>query len=78
VAERLHQQWTARRSELETKLRQEFPSVKNWNSRSQIIALLIERGWVPEKLTEKGNPSLDEEVLADVARIYPEFAGLSP
>ena len=77
AAERLHQQCTARRAALLAQLRQQFPGIKNWNSRKQIIALLMARGWVPEKFTDKGNPSLDEEVLADVARIYPEFAGLS-
>jgi len=37
----------------------------NPGSRAQIVARLRSKyGWVPEKLTEKGNPILDDDVLA--------------
>src|SRR5262249_49496746 len=45
--------WTERRATLEARLREQFPQIKNWNSRQQIAKLLEARGWVPEKRTEK-------------------------
>lgn len=43
----------------------------NPGSRTQIIDYLVKTySWEPEKLTEKGNPSLDEEVLQSLP--YPE------
>jgi DNA polymerase I-like protein with 3'-5' exonuclease and polymerase domains len=76
-AEHLCAQWATRRTQLEAQLQQQFPQVKNWNSRKQIIDLLMSRGWVPEQHTEKGNPKLDEEALETVAAIWPELANLS-
>jgi DNA polymerase I-like protein with 3'-5' exonuclease and polymerase domains len=77
AAERLKQQWTARRGELEAQLQQQFPGT-NLNSRTQIGALLEARGWVPEKRTEKTKqPVVDDELLETIATTYPEFAGLS-
>jgi DNA polymerase I-like protein with 3'-5' exonuclease and polymerase domains len=78
AAERLHQQWTVRHTELEARLRTQFPEVKNWNSRKQLATLLISRGWKPEKLTEKTKqPVIDDELLETLPRIYPEFEGLA-
>jgi DNA polymerase I len=77
AAERLKQQWTARRGELEAQLQQQFPGT-NLNSRPQIGALLEARGWVAEKRTEKTKqPVVDDELLETIATTYPEFAGLS-
>jgi DNA polymerase I-like protein with 3'-5' exonuclease and polymerase domains len=74
----LQEQWTARRNERELRLRQQFPQIKNLNSRQQIAKLLEERGWVPEKRTEKtGQPRIDDETLGDIIRQYPEFDGLA-
>ena len=71
------QEWTARRAVLEAQLHKEFPGV-NLNSRQQIGKLLLDRGWIPEERTEKTNqPKISDEVLEDIAKLYPEFAGLS-
>jgi RecA-family ATPase/DNA polymerase I-like protein with 3'-5' exonuclease and polymerase domains len=77
AADRLCAQWAARRDALEADLRRQYPEVRNWNSRQQIVALLTSRGWESEKHTDKGNPSLDDEVLETVVSIWPEFAGLA-
>jgi DNA polymerase I-like protein with 3'-5' exonuclease and polymerase domains len=78
AAERLRRQWEARRDELETQLRQQFPKTKNFNSRRQIGKLLEARGWVFEKRTKKtGAPKIDDEVLERLPTIFPEFAGLA-
>ena len=77
AAERLHQQWVSRRSELEAQLREQFPGTK-LSSRVQIAALLEARGWKPEKRTEKtGRPCIDDELLETIPALYPEFTGLS-
>jgi RecA-family ATPase/DNA polymerase I-like protein with 3'-5' exonuclease and polymerase domains len=78
AAEQLQEQWTARRNTLELRLRQQFPQLKNLNSRQQTAALLEERGWVPEKRTEKTRqPKIDDETLEDIIQEYPEFDGLA-
>jgi len=78
VAEQRQAEWTARRDRLELRLRQQFPQLKNLNSRQQIAALLEERGWVPEERTEKTRqPKIDDETLEDIVRQYPEFDGLA-
>ena len=78
AAEQLQEQWTARRNQLELRLRQQFPQVNNLNSRQQIARLLEERGWVPEERTEKtGQPKIDDETLEDIIQQYPEFDGLA-
>jgi DNA polymerase I-like protein with 3'-5' exonuclease and polymerase domains len=77
AAERLHEQWTKRRSEIEATLRQQFPGA-NFNSRAQVGALLEARGWIPEKRTEKTKqPKIDGEVLESLPALYPEFTGLA-
>jgi DNA polymerase-1 len=77
AAERLRQQWAARRTELKARLSQQFPGT-NLNSRQQIGALLEARGWVPEKRTEKtGQPQIDDELLETIPAVYPEFVGLA-
>jgi hypothetical protein len=76
-AEQLAQQLTARRAVLKAKLDRQFPRV-NLNSRTQLGAALVARGWAPEKFTEKKNePSITDEILDDIATAYPEFGGLS-
>jgi DNA polymerase I len=78
AAVKLQEQWTARRKELELRLRQQFPQVTNLNSRQQIARLLEERGWVPEKRSEKTRqPKIDDETLEDIVQQYPEFDGLA-
>jgi DNA polymerase I-like protein with 3'-5' exonuclease and polymerase domains len=77
AAERLRQQWTTRRGELEAQLLEQFPGV-NLNSRLQLGRLLEARGWVPEKRTEKtGQPKIDDELLEALPALYPEFTGIS-
>lgn len=45
----------------------------NPGSRQQLAARLIKaHGWVPKELTANGNPSMVEDVLRDLADIYPE------
>jgi RecA-family ATPase/DNA polymerase I-like protein with 3'-5' exonuclease and polymerase domains len=78
AAEQLAAKWTARRNELESRLRQQFPQTTNLNSRLQIARLLEARGWVPEERTEKTRqPKINDEALEDIIRQYPEFDGLS-
>jgi DNA polymerase I-like protein with 3'-5' exonuclease and polymerase domains len=78
AAERLCEQWEARRAELEERLRAQFPEVKNFNARPQIAAVLEARGWRPERRTEKTQqPVIDDEVLEALPAIYPEFTGLA-
>jgi DNA polymerase I-like protein with 3'-5' exonuclease and polymerase domains len=77
AAEQRQKQWAARCNELESRLRQQFPQIKNLNSRQQIAKLLEERGWVPEKRTKKlQHAKIDDEALASVIALYPEFDGL--
>ena len=73
----LRDQWTARRAELEGPLRAEFPEVKNWNSHPQKVKLLLSLGWVPEKKTKTGKPSLTKDVVETLPQLFPEFAGLA-
>ena len=78
AAERLRDQWTERRTTLEARLREQFPEVKNWNSRAQIAALMESRGWKPERRTEKtGQPVIDDELLETLPKFYPELEGLA-
>jgi DNA polymerase I len=78
AGEQLREQWTARRKELELRLKQQFPQVTNLNSRQQIARLLEERGWVSEARTEKTRqPKIDDETLEDIVQQYPEFDGLA-
>src|SRR5262249_13959078 len=77
-AKRRREQWTERRNTLEARLREQYPEVKNWDSRQQIATLLESRGWVPEKRTEKTNqPAIDDELLETLPQRYPEFDGLA-
>jgi len=77
AAEQRRKQWTDRLAALEARLCEQFPQVKNWNSRKQIAELLESRGWVPEKRTEKtGQAKIDDEALESVIALYPEFDGL--
>lgn len=48
----------------------------NPGSRDHIARKLQERGWVPEKYTDGGNPKLDEETLEMVVARYPEMDGI--
>jgi DNA polymerase I-like protein with 3'-5' exonuclease and polymerase domains len=70
-------QWTERRNALEARLREQFPQIENWNSRTQIAALLESRGWMPERRTKKtGQAKIDDETLESIMALYPEFDGL--
>src|SRR5262249_6288875 len=78
AAERLRQDWEARRATLEAQLLAQFPAVKNLNSRVQIGRLLESRGWKPQKRTKKTNrPVIDDELLESLPATYPEFTGLA-
>jgi DNA polymerase I-like protein with 3'-5' exonuclease and polymerase domains len=77
AAEQLHQQWTARRSELGAQLSKQFPGT-NLNSRQQLGELLEKRGWIPEERTPKTRQSkITDEVLETIPAAFPEFAGLA-
>jgi len=77
AAKQRSEQWTERHVALEARLCEQFPQIKNWNSRKQITKLLESRGWVPEKRTEKTKQAkIDDEVLESVIALYPEFDGL--
>jgi DNA polymerase I-like protein with 3'-5' exonuclease and polymerase domains len=76
-AVRLQQQWEARRKKREEELRTQFPEIKSWNSRTQIGKLLVAQGWEPEELTPKTKqPSLTDEVLEELPKLFPKLAGL--
>jgi DNA polymerase I-like protein with 3'-5' exonuclease and polymerase domains len=78
AAMQLRKDWETRRAALEAQLREQFPTVKNLNSRIQIAALLEARGWRPEQRTEKtGRPVIDDTLLEALPATYPEFAGLA-
>jgi DNA polymerase I-like protein with 3'-5' exonuclease and polymerase domains len=76
AAERLHEQWSARRTALATHLGQQFPGT-NLNSPMQIGRLLEARGWVPSERTPTGRPKIDDDVLESLPARYPEFEGLA-
>ena len=77
MAERLRQEWTVRRAELEAQLSQQFPGA-NLNSRKQIGAMLEARGWVPEERTPKTQqPKITDEVLETIPALFPEFVGIA-
>ena len=78
AAEQLQTEWTAQLNALEARIRQQFPQLKNPNSRKQIAALLEERGWVPEERTAKtGQPKIDDETLEVIIKQFPELDGLA-
>ena len=77
AAEQLRRQWIDRRAKLDAQLSQQFPDT-NLNSRKQLGALLMARGWVPEERTEKTRqPKITDEVLETIPAIFPEFTGLA-
>jgi RecA-family ATPase/DNA polymerase I-like protein with 3'-5' exonuclease and polymerase domains len=77
AAVELRDRWESRRAELLASIEKQLPGL-NPNSRIQIGRLLEERGWVPEKRTEKtGQPAIDDELLETIPEVYPEFAGLA-
>src|SRR5215467_6955179 len=78
AAERLRTDWETKRAALAAPLREQFPAVKNINSRPQLGGLLESRGWVPAKRTPKTKkPVVDDELLESLPATYPEFAGLA-
>jgi DNA polymerase I-like protein with 3'-5' exonuclease and polymerase domains len=78
AAKQLRQDWEARRAALAAQLREQFPMVKNLNSRIQIATLLEARGWRPQQRTEKTErPVIDDTLLESLPTIYPEFTGLA-
>jgi DNA polymerase I len=78
AAERLERRWVAECSELATLLRDQFPDMKNPNSRVQVAKQLEARGWVAEERTEKtGQPKINDELLETISLLHPEFSNLS-
>lgn len=49
----------------------------NPRSRQHIERSLRELGWVPTEFTESGRAKLDEEVIENIAALYPQAEGLS-
>jgi DNA polymerase I-like protein with 3'-5' exonuclease and polymerase domains len=77
AAQRLAEDWKARRAPLEAALHRQFPGA-NVNSNKQLAALLQARGWMAAKCTPKTRqPKIDDEVLEALPASYPEFAGLA-
>ncbi len=77
AALRLRDCWNARLAELHADIQRQLPGL-NPNSRQQIGKLLEERGWIPEKRTNKtGQPSIDDQLLETIPQTYPEFAGIA-
>lgn len=44
----------------------------NPSSRQQVVWQLLHKGWKPEKFTETGTPSVDGDVLDELAETFPE------
>src|SRR5262249_13039631 len=77
AAERLRERWENKRAELKAPLPEQLPGT-NLNSRAQIGRRLEARGWIAKKRTEKtGQPVINDEVLATIPALFPEFAGLA-
>jgi DNA polymerase I-like protein with 3'-5' exonuclease and polymerase domains len=74
AAKRLGDRWERQRAEHAATLCTQFPELEKL-TRPRLIALLLERGWTPDGLTEKGKPSLKNNTLENIATAYPEFAG---
>jgi DNA polymerase I-like protein with 3'-5' exonuclease and polymerase domains len=77
AAARQDKEWRAQLSELEVQLKQQLPGIK-LSSRPQIGKMLEEKGWKPEKRTEKtGRPVIKDELLETIGDTYPELKGLA-
>jgi DNA polymerase I len=48
----------------------------NPGSRPQVIAKLTELGWEPVEFTKTGIPKLDDDILEEQGKLYPQSAGL--
>jgi DNA polymerase I-like protein with 3'-5' exonuclease and polymerase domains len=78
AAAQLRERWQERWAALEAQLYQQFPAVKNLNSRPQLAAMLEARGWKPERRTKKTKqPVINDEVLEALPQLSPEFTGLA-
>jgi DNA polymerase I-like protein with 3'-5' exonuclease and polymerase domains len=77
AAAHLDKKWRAQLSEREAHLKEQLPGVKI-TSRIQIGKMLEEKGWKPEKRTEKtGRPVIEDETLETIGDTFPEFKGVS-
>jgi DNA polymerase I-like protein with 3'-5' exonuclease and polymerase domains len=77
AAARPDKEWRALRDRYASQLKEQFPKLK-LSSRLQIGKLLEEKGWKPERRTEKtGRPKIDDETLESIGDTFPEFKGLS-
>jgi DNA polymerase-1 len=63
-----------RRVELKTKVK-EVPF--NPGSRLQIAERFRDKGWTPKEFTSEGRPAINEGVLTELAKTYPEAASLN-
>ena len=74
ITEKMQEIFPPKEIQLKTKVKYE---PFNPGSRKQIAERLMERGWVPEKHTEKGNVVVDEPTLAsidmDEAKVLAEY-----
>tara|TARA_R100000995_G_scaffold60489_2_gene30699 strand:+ start:204 stop:1850 length:1647 start_codon:yes stop_codon:yes gene_type:complete len=74
ITERMQEIFPPKEIQLKTKVKYE---PFNPGSRKQIAERLMERGWVPEKHTDKGNVVVDETTLAtidmDEAKVLSEY-----
>ena len=74
ITEKMQEIFPPKEIQLKTKVKYE---PFNPGSRKQIAERLMERGWVPEKHTEKGNVVVDETTLAsidmDEAKVLAEY-----
>ena len=74
ITEKMQEIFPPKEIQLKTKVKYE---PFNPGSRKQIAERLMERGWVPEKHTEKGNVVVDETILAsidmDEAKVLAEY-----
>jgi DNA polymerase I-like protein with 3'-5' exonuclease and polymerase domains len=77
AAKPLQQQWVEQHHALKAPLTAQFPEIQNLNSRQQVVAFLLKHGWVPEKRTKTGRPSLDDEALEALPTIFPKLASLA-
>jgi DNA polymerase I-like protein with 3'-5' exonuclease and polymerase domains len=75
AANKLQQAWEARCAELAATLQEQFPDLKP-TSRQQIGALLESKGWISDKRTPTGKPSITNEILETIPDQFPDLGGL--
>jgi RecA-family ATPase/DNA polymerase I-like protein with 3'-5' exonuclease and polymerase domains len=75
AAKQLQQTWEARCAEIAATVQEQLPDLK-LTSRQQIGELLEFKGWIPDKRTPTGKPSITNELLEVLPEQFPDLAGV--